>query len=403
MKAQTQHIDMSNHLPDDVALKLLQRLPVKSVIRFRCVSKSWNSLITSPYLITSHLTRSLSNSSDKLIVRHRTFHTNIEHYKVIHENNDSFYQQLDHCPRIPNFYFTGSVNGLLCFYSNIDRIILWNPSIRNFFTLPKPPINFYSTFCRCHDGFGFDPVTNDYKVMTVTYHYSNDEPKEEERVRLVQVQVYSLNEGSWRILTSAAASFPPWITFSRYGSSGGRATSFNGALHFAARHKDFTNSVSVLSFDFGDAVFRVSMPLNLVKVIGRKISTFVFRESLSLLCYDTYNNRCSIWIMKEYGVVDSWTKHIIFELGGITRVLGVRRNGHLLVEEIVDETPNLDSSKLYSYDPETQQGTNLNLLIWGKQNSFYVDDYMENLVLLNKPTTRVVVVSKKSKERKSGR
>ena len=157
-------------------LEILHRLPVKSLIQFRCVSKSWNSLITSSAIINSHLTRSLSlpSNSNKLIVRYCVDSPYVEHYKLIDGNGDSFDQiQNIEFPltsrRIQHFMLIGHTNGLFSLYEQ-ERFILWNPSIRKFITLPKPCIT-VKTHGRigCRQAFGFDPWINDYKIVRIAF------------------------------------------------------------------------------------------------------------------------------------------------------------------------------------------------------------------------------------------
>ncbi|XP_012852397.1 PREDICTED: F-box protein CPR30-like [Erythranthe guttata] len=50
---------MSNYVPTDLLIEILQKLPVKSLIRFAAVSKSWRSIITSAAFIASHLSKVL--------------------------------------------------------------------------------------------------------------------------------------------------------------------------------------------------------------------------------------------------------------------------------------------------------------------------------------------------------
>ena len=87
---------MSDHLPKEVLLEILRRLPVKSLIRLRSISKSQKSLITIPAFIDSHITHSLSlsSNSNKLIVIDRNGRNKVEHYKFVHnDNNDSSFHQ----------------------------------------------------------------------------------------------------------------------------------------------------------------------------------------------------------------------------------------------------------------------------------------------------------------------
>lgn len=67
--------------------------------------------------------------------------------------------------------FCGPCNGLICI-SNEETIVLCNPAIREFNVVPRPfsvspqwRINISAL------GLGFDPTTNDYKVVAM-FHFS---------------------------------------------------------------------------------------------------------------------------------------------------------------------------------------------------------------------------------------
>ncbi|XP_050283030.1 F-box protein CPR1-like isoform X4 [Quercus robur] len=379
---------MSDYLPEEVVLEILHRLPVKSLIRFRCVSKSWNSLITSSAFINSHLTRSLSlpSNSNKLIVRHCVDNPYVDHYKLIDDNSDSFDQiQSIELPRrsrrIQHFQLIGSVNGLFSLYDQ-DCYILWNPSIRKFITLPKP-FSFIGCF---RHAFGYDPRTNDYKLVRIAFPYK-DNMSEEAKPRLIEV--YSLNEGCWRI---TSASFPPGIKVTDWYKP---AASLNGAVHFAAEYEPGGPcGPLVLSFDLRDEVFHMIPLPNVTFKSTYNDHTSVIGGSLSLLLYyDRHadNKCCVIWVMKEYGVVDSWTKQFTVNLN---RVLGLQKNGNILVEAILSRPSRCELS---SYDPKSEQVKNLG--ICGSSYNFHVDNYMENLGLLDKPN-EAVFESRVSRKRK---
>ena len=378
---------MTEYLPCDVLLEILHRLPAKSLIRFRCISKSWNSLITSPAFINSNLTRSHSNSN-KLIVKYSDLNMV---YELIHEedndNNDLSSEQIQELELLNsfgrNFISVGYVNGLFCLESG--RYIVWNPCIRKFIVFPNPSVT-ASSFA-CYLAFGFDPSTIDYKLVRIAFQYKNLSNKK--RAKKPLVEVYSVNEGSWRI-TSGRDSYPPGVDISDCSMS--TAVSLNGAVFFAANRCDAWSSI-VLSFDLGDEVFRViSLPNGNFK-FEHGIHILVFKGLLSLICHEYMSERCSVFVMKEYGVVDSWTKLFTIDLNRqFCRVLGFRKNGHLLVQNEV-----LLGWELCSYDPESQQVKNLGF----SRSSCYsfADNYVENLFLLDKSNDAVSKwnVSKKRK------
>lgn len=49
-------------LPDDLIVEILSWVPVKSLMRFRCVCKTWNFLIFQPTLVKLHCQKSSKNA-----------------------------------------------------------------------------------------------------------------------------------------------------------------------------------------------------------------------------------------------------------------------------------------------------------------------------------------------------
>ena len=236
----------------------------------------------------------------------------------------------------------GSANGLFCLHER-EHFILWNPSIRKFITLPKPCI-IVKTHGKiaCHLAFGFDPRTNDYKVVRIVFPYRTEKSKPP------VIEIYSLNEGFWRI---TSAPFLRGFGFSEWCQP---VVFLNGAVHFAVYDTTKPSGPLVLSFDSGDEVFRlISLPNDAFNQPRGDFHTSVIGGSLSLLpLKNTVKKYCSIWVMKEYGVVDSWTKQFTINLNGgkIIRVLGLQGNGNILVEA---KEP--FGWELSSYDPKSEQ------------------------------------------------
>ncbi|KAL7160952.1 hypothetical protein ACSBR2_041576 [Camellia fascicularis] len=393
---------MSDFFPDEIVVEILHRLPTKSLIQFRSVCKSWYSLITSPNFINTHLNHSLTsntyiNSYDNLplmIVRQcvSTSDPRTEHYKLFLDSQDSFdeYEELEFpikSRRLHFFFAIGSAKGLFCLHEQ-DRYFLWNPSIRKSMAMPKPTVK---TSMHYH-GFGFVPRTSDYKLVRIADFYPTKLPNVEQPTT-THIEVYSLNAGSWRISSTGNNSYPDGITISY---SGRFAAYLEGAVHFVATMKK-TNDKLILSFDLCDEVFQTMLlPDGIVGPLT-DVRTSVVGGLLSLLCYENApaNKSCSIWMMKEYGVVDSLCKQFTLDLsGGITELLGVRNNGHILSEA------NASSDwVLSSYDPSSQQIKNLG--VYATAYRFVVDTYEENLILLDKPNDAFSRrrVSRKTKDR----
>ncbi|KAK9285632.1 hypothetical protein L1049_024829 [Liquidambar formosana] len=119
------------------------------------------------------------------------------------------------------------------------------------------------------------------------------------------------------------------------------------------------------------------LPTSLVHVFG--VSIAVYGESLVLLHYDVhlFDCCCCIWMMKEYGVVESWTKQFRIDIQAqLVNTVGLRKNAEILLA--------MNDGDLVSYHPKTQRVKDLG--IHGDtlhvSNSLYVGTYVESLVLL---------------------
>lgn len=153
-------------LLSNILIDILIRLPAKTLLRCTSICKSWYSLITSSYFITTHLNRNNNNANNQILVRNfdgYNCYRGIDHYSV-YRDNETFdklatfhvpFNCIDGCFRvICNF------NGLIFFsddeFGHKQTMYLWNPSIRKFVTIPRPRVTFDSHGLFDHAiGFGF--------------------------------------------------------------------------------------------------------------------------------------------------------------------------------------------------------------------------------------------------------
>ncbi|KAI9070856.1 hypothetical protein K1719_047180 [Acacia pycnantha] len=137
----------------------------------------------------------------------------------------------------------GQCNEILClsgwYERDVRRIILWNPSTKWVKAIPRDPhqpngIN-YPMF-----GFGFDSITNDYKIIRFPFLKWKDE-------KLI-VEVYNLSTDSWRIINVDVPIFEFDYLY--------RGCYFNEAYHWLTVDLH-TFDKFILNFDFSKEVFGI--------------------------------------------------------------------------------------------------------------------------------------------------
>ncbi|XP_027366466.1 F-box/kelch-repeat protein At3g17530-like [Abrus precatorius] len=390
---------MSNcFFPHEIVVEILHRLPSKSLVKCTLVCKSWRSLITDPSFISLHHRHSPSFLLLQLC-NERTF-PNLLHYSL--HRDDPF---LTHSSslRLPTsfdreFSVVAICNGLVCITAGeaYHALIICSPSVRRFVSLPRP--RDYLSFYSASVAFGFDSRNCDYKVVRIACMVDD----ERFGISAPEIEVYSLASGFWRNLDGVA----PLCTLCFVGRDAPHGF-VDGIVNWGAKRwvgggDDGCWYYFVLSFDFEDEVFgEVVLPETFARVSSDAVTVTVVGggNGKALTVYSVNGDSpcsCDIWVMKEYGVVESWNKVFAFNLKGfcleapslgitVTGVtappaaLCVRNSGEVLL--LMDEE---GKGCLYSLDLESKRFTYLQIGGDGYSWYLYSGYYSESLVLLNK-------------------
>ncbi|XP_030934863.1 uncharacterized protein LOC115960220 [Quercus lobata] len=217
-------------------------------------------------------------------------------------------------------------NGIFCLecYDNrhVNTILhLWNPSIRKFKMLSVPYNNYHYAYSFTL-GLAYHSQNNDYKILRIVSYV------EVFGVKLppAEAEVYTLSTDSWRR--------------------------------------------SVISFESD------SEP-NVGSIFQTHAELVVFKGSLAMIVFVESEfgliDRYHLWVMSEYGVVESWTK-IIVQVAGVDNFFGCTDCGELLFNI---------GAEVISYDPESLNKNKLGIFIGLDTWLGCTTDLLESLVLLD--------------------
>ncbi|KAK3025701.1 hypothetical protein RJ639_041706 [Escallonia herrerae] len=358
----------SGNLLEDVVTEILLMLPVKVLLRCKSVCKSWYTLITKPSFITAHLNCNNALKKNHWILIKRFL-------KEINKSVLSFISDDiggdDHVPpieiTIPHsnhfLQMLGPCNGIVCLTDHRD-IILCNPSIRDFKVLPTPSFCYpQGLFSRTLNmGFGFDPHSNEYKVIRIAELHEDDEDGAGYVFHSVNVEIYDLSTDSWRGIDAVV----PYVWYFPCSQ-----LLFNGAFHWWAYEEEHGDEW-ILYFHISTEVFQqIRLPDVCAVPDGNERAFLVLNESIALLLFNSSDQTSfDIWLMTEYGVAESWTKH-----STIGPLVQVERPVLFSKYELLLEKAN---GQLVSYHLKSKILKEFQ--VYGAQESFRALVYSESLV-----------------------
>jgi molecular chaperone HtpG len=366
-------INKFRYLPLDIIFYILSKLPLKSLKKFECVCKSWAALFQTSYFMTMYRNNFISDSNHYddtyLVLQHGEGQSGhyyggypYEFYLLPGQRFENRIKidwpppfQEDGC----GIYIMGtvSINGILCLNQKCGRrLVLWNPIAREFKVIPRSPLVYVPPNRRPRHilhGFGYDHVTDDYKVIRFVDSFrivvqANEAGVNEDRSSYeIFWEIYSLRSDSWKKLD---VNIP-----NRYHYSLNRRIGVytNGVCHWWARTNHSPNispnvEECLVSFDFSnEALITTPMPSYLdvsipsdydrsYRFVERQL--VILNESIALISItDLERTTIHISILGEFGVKESWTKlftipcipasiHYFIGVGSLSNIVFVKKN-----------------------------------------------------------------------------
>ncbi|CAA7048052.1 unnamed protein product [Microthlaspi erraticum] len=185
---------ISDSIPTELMMEILSRLPTKSIARFHCVSKQWESLFGHPYFRELFLTRSFSDQPRILFVIEKdglwsifSVPQRLRPYEKPSSSSSSsslvvsaeFHMNFppDNMwigPRSDGRFSFGYASGLMYFHGlrikeqNHYRLpVICNPKTGRYTTFAS---YLFRSWCSdAHSFFGFDPIEKKFKVLSMEY------------------------------------------------------------------------------------------------------------------------------------------------------------------------------------------------------------------------------------------
>ncbi|KAK7281178.1 hypothetical protein RIF29_08931 [Crotalaria pallida] len=222
------------------------------------------------------------------------------------------------------------VNGMLCLCQGGEsgrapeigkKIVFWNPTTRDFKVIPPVSIDcpLGVTVSVGIHGFGYDLVTDDYKLIQCFHFVRGWSPQDDGQfIRNHLWQMYSLRSNSWRKIDCEISN--RWSFDGVY---------LNGVCHWWGFKEVFV----LVSFNLSDEVFHTT-PIYYNDFYDMcRMSMMVLNYSVAMITMHASMTFLDISTLGEVGVKESWTK--LFTIGplpcGIARPIRVWKNGDMLL------------------------------------------------------------------------
>ncbi|XP_019174327.1 PREDICTED: F-box protein At5g49610 [Ipomoea nil] len=288
--------NVNGFFPEEVVLRILARLPVKSLLRTKCVCKLWHKLICEKYftriynqvsvknpMVLFEVNESCSESKSSLIC--------VDNLRGVSEISLDFIKD--------RVKVRASCNGLLCCSSIPDKGVYYvcNPMTREYKLLPRSRERHMSRFYPDGEamlvGLACNLLTQQYNVVLAGNHRAFAHRAERTFICLI----YDSVSGRWKKFVSVQD-----YQFTHMNKN--QVVFVNEALHWLT---ETTPCLLVLELKKGNGMWKkIQLPNEVSCGAGKRIYLLELDGCLSLI--QISEAWMVVWVMKNYGT-EEW--HIV--------------------------------------------------------------------------------------------
>ncbi|CAN1145468.1 F-box protein At3g07870 [Linum perenne] len=291
-------------LPLSIFQIILSKLPIPILLESKLISKHWFASINDKTFRNTHFSIADEYETSLFLLAFSDWPNSKLHLAKIDAHMMADPKTLKNPvdqSLLPQFELVGSCNGFLCLYNTIadDPLYIYNPFSRMNDYKELPRLKLQDTVCRVVFGFGFHPLTKEYKVVKIVYYklwnhdFSGGNPeafvltlgKDDQWMNLGEIP-YSLNGPTSEALVA-------------------------GRLHWRSSmaQDDGSNSKAIMSFDLGTQQFQ-PVPGSEFLSGGNSSNLANLRGCLSAAVLNG-DGSTDIWVMKSYNIKESWSKELV--------------------------------------------------------------------------------------------